>query len=324
MFAPLLGQPQAVELLQQAVRQNRIAPAYLFVGSPGIGRQLAAKAFSLLLLGQGIPEKWHAPLQQRLQAGNHPDFLWVQPTYLHQGKRLTVAEAAAAGIERRGAPQIRIEQIREIAQFLSRPPLEAPRAVVAIEEAQTMAEGAANALLKTLEEPGRATLILIAPRTDSLLPTLVSRCQSIPFYPLALEQMRQVLEQEGYAEILDYPEICAIAQGSPGEAIRAWQQYQKISPELLAQLTQPPPNTYRALELAKEINKTLEIENQLWLLDYLQYSYWQQFLKGKISHSPLRQLEQARQSLLCYAQPRLVWEVVLLGLTGSIPFQAIS
>ncbi len=73
-----------------------------------------------------------------------------------------------------------IEQIREITNFLSRPPLESSRSVVVIEQADTMTESAANALLKTLEEPGKATLILIAPSPSSLLPTLVSRCQHIP------------------------------------------------------------------------------------------------------------------------------------------------
>lgn len=88
--------------------------------------------------------------------------LWIAPTYSHQGKLLSAAEATAAGVKRKAPPQIRIEQIREISQFLSRPPLLGDRAVIVIEQAQTMVEGAANALLKTLEEPGKATIIPIA------------------------------------------------------------------------------------------------------------------------------------------------------------------
>lgn len=309
IFAPLVGQNQAVELLTQAVKQNRIAPAYLFVGADGVGRSLAAKCFVEQIFFAHVPMQ-QPQVQHRLQLGNHPDLLWVEPTYLHQGQRLSATEAAAAGLKRKAPPQIRLEQIREITQFLSRPPLSAPRNVVVIEQAQTMAESAANALLKTLEEPGQATLILIAPST-SLLPTLVSRCQSIPFYRLNLEAMTLVLQQ-AQAEILSQPQILAIAQGSPGEAIASWQQLKDIPPELLQALQLPPKSLKDALETARQIDKTLDSAAQLWLIDYLQHCYWQQFLSGAIRRSPLQQLEQARKALLCYAQPRLVWECTLL------------
>ena len=174
-FAQLVGQNQAVELLTQAIASSRIAPAYLFAGADGVGRSKAAKCFIEQLFCLNLPESKQQQIHHRLQLGNHPDLLWIQPTYLHQGKLLSAAEAAAAGVKRKAPPTIRIEQIREIAQFLGRSPLEATRLVVVIEQAEAMAEAAANALLKTLEEPGQATLILIAPGTEALLPTLVSR-----------------------------------------------------------------------------------------------------------------------------------------------------
>ncbi|NEO25983.1 MAG: DNA polymerase III subunit delta', partial [Kamptonema sp. SIO4C4] len=184
-FDTLIGHQTSIELLEQAVAKDRIAPAYLFVGSPGIGRRLAAFGFSELLLRQNLPPEQYPRVHKKLAGQNHPDFLWIQPTYTHQGQLLTAQEAAESGLKRKAPPKIRIEQVREIGEFLSRPPLEASRAVVVIEDAHTMAEAAANALLKTLEEPGRATLILISPSADALLPTLVSRCQRIPFYRLA-------------------------------------------------------------------------------------------------------------------------------------------
>lgn len=121
-FAPLVGQTQAVELLTQAVIQNRVAPAYLFTGADGVGRSLAARCFVEYLFCAHIPAFKQQQVQHRLQLGNHPDLLWVQPTYLHQGQRLSATEAAAAGLKRKAPPAIRIEQIREIAQFLSRSP----------------------------------------------------------------------------------------------------------------------------------------------------------------------------------------------------------
>ncbi|MCY7282078.1 MAG: DNA polymerase III subunit delta' [Cyanobacteria bacterium CAN_BIN43] len=314
-FPTLIGQSQAVELLNSAIAQNRVAPAYLFAGAPGVGRSLAARYFAGLLLtpldrlGQPSPN-----VPARVQQSNHPDLLWVEPTYLHQGKRLSAAEAAEQGVKRKSPPEIRLEQVREVARFLGRPPLEAPRSVVVLEDAETMAEAAANGLLKTLEEPGRATLILIAPSAESLLPTLVSRCQRIPFRRLDREAIAQVLTQTGNDEILQHPEVLALAQGSPGEAIAQWQQIQAIPPELLEAATQPPQSLRNALDLARQISQALDTESQLWLLDYLQYHYWETQRQPTYLHH----LEKARRYLLQYVQPRLVWEVTLLGMKGDV------
>lgn len=309
-FAPLVGQQQAIELLTQAVKQNRVAPAYLFVGPDGVGRSLAARCFIELLFSSGLETRLITNLQNRLRQGNHPDVLWVEPTYQYQGQRLTAAEAAEKGVKRKAPPIIRLEQIRQITEFLGRPPLEAKRNVVVLEQAETMAEAAANALLKTLEEPGQATLILIAPSPDAVLPTLVSRCQRIPFYRLDTESLTQVLTQTGHQEIVLHQALLNIAAGSPGNAIASYQQLQAIPPDLLQDVTKAPSSYRQALELAKKIDKDLDTEAQLWLVDYLQQSYWQQLYRVGI----IKQLEQTRKSLLCYAQPRLVWECTLLSL----------
>ena len=316
-FSQLIGQNQAVELLQQAVRQDRVAPAYLFAGCGGVGRKLAALGFATLLLCQDKSPENYPLIEKRVSTGNHPDLLWVEPTYLHQGKIITAKEAANQGIKRKAPPQIRIEQIRSVTKFLSRPPLEASRCVVVLEEAQTMAEGAANALLKTLEEPGKATLILIAPSNEALLPTLVSRCQVIPFSRLTLGNLKQVLIQAGYGEILSQDSILEIAQGSPGKAITAWQHLQAIPNDLLDRLVVIPDNPCDALKLAQEINQNLDTETQLWLIDYLQYQYWQSFLQGKICQPSLEIFEEARQGLISYGQPRLVWEVTWLKMLAD-------
>jgi len=308
IFAPLLGQPQAIELLTQAFKQDRIAPAYLFVGRDGVGKTLAAKCFIQLLLY--VETQNITTLQNRLRQGNHPDLWWVEPTYQYQGQRLTAAEAAEKKLKRKAPPVIRLEQIREISEFLSRPPWEAPRNVVVVESAQTMAEAAANALLKTLEEPGKATIILIAPSPESILPTLVSRCQRIPFYPLDTHSLTQVLTQTGHEAILTNHALLNMAAGSPGSAIASYEQLQAIPESLLLEVTKRPSSYRPALELAKKIAQDLDTEAQLWLVDYLQQSYWQQWHQSGIIH----QLEQTRKSLLCYAQPRLVWECTFIAM----------
>ena len=317
-FAPLIEQPQAIELLTQAVAKGRIAPAYLFAGPPGVGRRLTAECFLSLLFStpNGTIAQTNA-LQHRLQERNHPDLLWVAPTYLHQGKRLTPAEAAEAGLKPKTPPVVRLEQVREIARFLSRAPLEASRSIVVIDHAETMAEGAANGLLKTLEEPGQATLILIAPGIESLLPTLVSRCQRIPFYRLTVGGMAQVLQHTGQSEILQHPEILQLAQGSPGAAIAHLQQLQAVPADLLQAITQRPQTFRDALSLARDIDKALELDAQRWLIDYLQQTYWQQSCAAASqlpNSAPVSLLEQARQYLMRNVQPRLVWEVTLMGM----------
>jgi DNA polymerase-3 subunit delta' len=309
-FAPLIGQPQAVQLLTRAVMLDRIAPAYLFAGPPGTGRGLAARCFAELLLTRDPHQTIPAILRQRIQQGNHPDLLWVEPTYQHQGKLISAAEAAELGIKRRTLPEIRIDQIREVSRFLSRPALEAPRSLVVLDQAESMTEAAANSLLKTLEEPGQASLILIAPSPDSLLPTLVSRCQRIPFQRLDQASMADILRQVNQAEILEHPEILVLAQGSPGEAIAHWHYLQQIPSELLTQMVHLPTSLRGILELARQIDQTLDSDMQLWLLDYLQHCYWQQ---GQPACLAL--LETARTYLRRYVQPRLVWEVSLLQMS---------
>ncbi|WP_353930340.1 DNA polymerase III subunit delta' [Okeanomitos corallinicola TIOX110] len=310
MFQELVGQQQAIDLLTQSVKQNRIAPAYLFVGADGVGRSLAAKCFIELVFSISVKPEQLSILKNRIRQGNHPALLWVEPTYQYQGQRLTAAEAAEKGVKRKAPPVIRLEQVREITQFLSRPPLEAPRNMVVLEQAETMAESAANALLKTLEEPGKATLILIAPSPDAILPTLVSRCQKIPFYRLDTAAVTQVLTNTGNAEILQHPEVLSLAAGSPGSAISAYQQLQNINSELLQDVRKKPTSFRHALELAKKINKELDTEAQLWLIDYLQQYYWQQIQNPSI----IKQLEKTRKNLLSYAQPRLVWECTFLAI----------
>lgn len=303
-FSFLIGQPSAIELLTQAHLRDRIAPAYLFAGAHGVGKRLAATGFVKILL--------NAPSQRansQTNLRNHPDLLWVEPTYLHQNKRYTAAEADAEGIKRKSAAIVRLDQIREIIQFLSRPPLQAARSVVVIDQAETMPEAAANALLKTLEEPGRATLILIAPSVESLLPTLVSRSQRIPFYRLSQSDVVQVLTQTGHSDILAQPQILDLAQGSPGDAVEQWTKLQEIPAELLTQVIRKPVTIPDALRLAKQIAKTLDTESQIWLIDYLQQIWWK---SATASPALLQQLEQAKAYLKAFVQPQLVWEVTLM------------
>ncbi|MFZ9738289.1 MAG: DNA polymerase III subunit delta' [Prochlorotrichaceae cyanobacterium] len=310
-FEPLLGQPQAVTLLQRAVQQDAIAPAYLFVGPEGVGRRLAARCFLELLCclpSARQPQPVASIIQSQLRQGNHPDVLWVEPTYQVQNRRIPASQAAAEGVKTKTPPQIRLEQIREISRFLGRSPLSASRNLVVIEQAERMAESAANGLLKTLEEPGQATLILLAPSVDALLPTIVSRCQRIPFYRLPEAIVSQILSSSQVQ--ITNPTLIKMAEGSPGEALGCAHWLETL-PEDIAQLADTPPRTPRsALTIAKQIAKELDLEAQVWFLGYLQHAYWDRFRSQPI----MQRLETARFQLQRSVNPRLVWEVLLLEL----------
>jgi DNA polymerase-3 subunit delta' len=313
LFSDLVGHTLAVRLLRAALVSGRVAPAYLFAGPDGVGRRLAARRFleGVLSGGAGDPG-----LRRRLAEGNLADLLWQEPTVLHQGQAVPASRAEALGASLRTPPQIRLEQVREVTRFLGRRPIESPRPMVVMEAAEAMAEAAANALLKTLEEPGDGLLILISSAPERLLVTIRSRCQWIPFSPLTAAQMETVLSRgEAMADPEsprrpDPEELMALAGGSPGALLAHRRHWQRLPEGLADRLGQRSSNPLEALELAREISENLDGEQQLWLLQWWQNALW----RHQRDHRPLARLEQLRQHLLSHVQPRLAWEVTLLDL----------
>ena len=342
LFADLLGQERAVALLQAAIVQRRLAPAYLLAGPEGVGRSLAALRFlEGVLAGPG----GSAHERRRLAEGNHPDLLWMEPTYSDKGELIPASKAEALGVNRRTLPQMRLEQIREVSRFLARRPVEAPGCLVVLEGVEAMAEGAANALLKTLEEPGAGLILLITAAPEQLLGTIRSRCQLIPFMRLAPGPLQAVLQrcaaerppladpisdpqadaqsdhqsdlqsdlqsehQPDFAQA-DPPELLELAAGSPGALLRHRRQWRALPLGMGERLMGLAPEPLAALELARELSELLDGEQQLWLIDWWQLALWRRYADPL----PLRRLERLRQQLRAYVQPRLAWEVALLDL----------
>lgn len=310
---PLVGQQLAVQYLQAGLRKQRLAPAYLFSGPAGVGRAIAARWFARALLcpnraaGQDVPCGACSSCRRIThtnERNNHPDLLWVEPTYKHQGKLLTLTESKAAGLKPKSPPQVRLDQVRAISQFAGRTPLESSRSVIVMTAAETLAEAAANALLKTLEEPRQSYLILLATDAALLLTTIVSRCQLIPFRRLAREQVVDVLAHAGAPVLPDF--VLDLAQGSPGQAQEMMEVWESIPPELLEQLQAWPRSLRESLTLGREIAKQLDVPRQLWLIEYLQQYCWQQS-RGDL----VARLEKARTQLRAFVQPQLVWEMTL-------------
>ena len=312
LFEDLLGQTRAVALLEASLVKGRLAPAYLFAGPDGVGRRLAALRF---LEGVLAGLQGDAGIRRRLQEGNHPDLLWVEPTYQDKGQLVPASKAEELGLARRAAPQLRLEQIRDVSRFLSRRAVEARGCVVVLEDAEAMAEGAANALLKTLEEPGEGLLILIAATPEQLLTTIRSRCQQIPFTRLSSEQLAVVLERCGEpAPTADPPELLELAAGSPGALLRCRQAWADLPEGLAARLLDlaAAAQPLQALALARDLAEALDAEQQLWLLGWWQLALW----RRQAPVAQLQRLERLRSQLRAYVQPRLAWEVALLELAG--------
>ncbi|MFN5194466.1 MAG: DNA polymerase III subunit delta' [Cyanobacteriota bacterium] len=317
LFADLVGQPRAVALLTAALERGRVAPAYLFTGPDGVGRRLAALRFLEGVLAGG--PRVAPAIRRRLVQGNHPDLLRVEPTYSHQGQLVPLSEAQEQGVSRRSPPLVRLEQIREIGRFLARRPVEADRGVVLLEGAELMAEPAANALLKTLEEPSGGLLVLLSAAPDRLLSTIRSRCQPIPFARLGpgdLERVLAGLEASAPAAAgPEPPELRELAAGSPGALLAHRRHFQALPADLIERLLQLGPQPLEALALARDLSEGLDGEQQLWLLDWWQIALWRRL--RPLRPEPIRRLDRLRSQLLAFVQPRLAWEVALLDLAQA-------
>jgi DNA polymerase-3 subunit delta' len=205
-FRDILGQEWVVSHLKTARQKGRLAHAYLFLGPEGVGKASTAQALAAALNCQTPLEDGDAcgvcASCRRLAAGTHPDFLVIEPT--SEGHQ----------------PQIKIEQIREFRRLTSYPPLGGGWRVALIKPAEAMNDAAANALLKTLEEPPDRHLIILTAQVEAdLLPTVVSRCHKLAFAPLpaaliAGELVRRRSLAPSLAQLL-----AALSGGSLGRAL---------------------------------------------------------------------------------------------------------
>ena len=310
-FKTIYGQDLAIEILKSAISKKYISPAYLFSGPEGVGRRKTAKIFIQSILGHNQDKE---STKRKIENNNHPDLLWIEPSYIVQGKTISQKKARSENISIKSPPQIRLNQIKEIIEFLGKKPFESKKSIVIIEDIERINESASNALLKTLEETNTGLFILITQRPEKLLSTIRSRCQIVPFIRLNDQEVNKIIEKlEVAQEIDDIPsdkirELIDFSYGSPGRYLINLQYWLSISSPLRQKLEIKLTNQIDVLKLAKEITDELNIEQQLWFIDFQQNRSW---IKEKNSNI-VKQLEELRKQLLKYVQPRLAWEVTLL------------
>ena len=310
-FKNIYGQDLAIQILKSAINKKQISSAYLFSGPEGVGRKKTAKLFIRSILDK--QSDIHG-IQRKIENNNHPDLLWIEPSYIVQGKSISQEQAKLESINIKSPPQIRLNEIKKIIEFLSKKPLESEQSIVIIEDVERMNESASNALLKTLEEPNTGTFILITQRPEKLLSTICSRCQIVPFVRINDNQVNKIIQKlEVTQEIHNIPieninDLIAFSNGSPGQYLKNLKSWLSISTELRNKLDMKLTDQIEVLILAKEITNQLNIEQQLWLINFQQSRIWIKENNSAI----VKKLDELRKQLITYVQPRLAWEVTLL------------
>lgn len=246
-FEAVLGQTRAVHVLSRALERDRLASAYLFEGPGGIGKERLALALAEAVLGAGLHGAARAELGRRIASGAHPDVRVVRP-------------------RTEGSRNLPVATVREdVLPFAQYAPFEAraaflifPEADVSFPEAHPEA---ANAMLKTLEEPRAGVhFLLLSARPERLLVTIRSRCQRLGLARLGDDILERILAERGVApdarrtaialadgradRALELAESgaadallelalrldAAIASGRPGQTARAAEEIAKTEP----------------------------------------------------------------------------------------------
>jgi DNA polymerase-3 subunit delta' len=186
-FASVPEQPEAKRLLSAALTEG-VAHAYLLHGPPGVGKRTAAFAFAAALLGD----------ERRVATRSHPDLYLLEPL----------------------GQMIRIDDVRALRHDLHMRPFEGDRRVYLVLDADRMNDEAADALLKDLEEPPLyAVIVLVAGELGPLPPTILSRCQLVPFRRLSERAVREWIVAQ--APERSEEEVRVLSRASAGRLDRA-------------------------------------------------------------------------------------------------------
>lgn len=207
-FADIIGHTGAKALLRSAIVQDRVAHAYLFHGDDRIGKRLLALRLAQALLCETLPADQEPDACgacracRQVEARTHPDFMVIEPD------------------REQANPQIKIELIRDIEHQMIYRPLIGDRKICLIDDADRMTIGAANALLKTLEEPPDHSLfILVSSRPYAMPATIRSRCQALRLTAPAQTQVEAAVILKRELPPADAHFLAVLSDGQLGRAL---------------------------------------------------------------------------------------------------------
>jgi len=227
-FSTIIGHRTTIASLQTAAARQRLAHAYLLHGEAAIGKRTTALCFVQALLCErsasdgGLDACGLCRSCHQIDTRTHPDYFLIEPD----------RELAT--------PQIKIEQIREIEQHLIYRPLIGDRKICVIDDADRLTIGAANALLKTLEEPPDHSLfLLITSRPASLPATIRSRCQALRFATPPRTDVEAALILKREMPPGDARFLALISEGRLGEALSTDLKAARLQQQELIDLVSP-------------------------------------------------------------------------------------
>lgn len=175
VFDGIYGQPRVREFFRASLASGRVSHAYLFAGPAGSNKTAAAYAFAQALICEHNGCRTCDDCR-RIERRKHPDVHFYSPE---------------------GAQGYLIEQIREIVSSVSLAPIRAHSKIYILDRVDLLGVSAANAFLKTLEEPAPGiTFILLGRTREAVLPTIVSRCQVVPFRHIPSSEAAGILSQK--------------------------------------------------------------------------------------------------------------------------------
>jgi len=297
-------------ILKQVIFKKNISNAYIFHGPEDVGKKdEAIKFISQIINENNLDTK----TIQRIRENNHPDYLFIEPTYLLKANLINQSEIDK-DIKHKYNPLIRVNQIRSINTFLSRVSIEADKKFIIINDAHLLNEASSNCLLKTLEEPSNGLFILITSKLNLIIDTIISRCQKIKFSSYSYKDLKEKLIQSEYFDelnnkkYLNLENIIFISNGSPGKLYKNITKLMSIPESIFVDFKNPIYEFEKVFSIAKEIHEEIDLESQEYLLEYIQYCWWKTTLNKEIVFA----LEKIKNNLNNGINPRLSWEVGLL------------
>ena len=210
------GNAGAIAVLQRAITLGRMPHAYLFSGSPQVGKGTLARWLAATLLCQVRPAGPPEPCGtckacRRIANGTHPDV-----------QSLSLARQAAGNDRVAASRELGIDAVRELAHEIDLLPFEGDRKIYIIEDADTLTDEAVNGLLKTLEEPpSYATIVLVAVEDRRLPETIRSRCATLRLKPVPVVEIEQLISERADLAPEAAARIAQLSAGRPGWALRA-------------------------------------------------------------------------------------------------------